>query len=39
LPVLAWLGDALEGHLRESIWAKGEWTYDLLQAVPPWERR
>ena len=31
--VLARLGMRLEGHLRESTWAKGEWTDDLLFAV------
>ena len=31
--VLARLGMRLEGHLRESTWAKGEWTDDLLYAV------
>jgi RimJ/RimL family protein N-acetyltransferase len=27
------LGMRLEGHLRESTWAKGEWTDDLLYAL------
>jgi RimJ/RimL family protein N-acetyltransferase len=29
-----------EGHLRESTWAKGEWTDDLLYAVldHEWQR-
>jgi aminoglycoside 6'-N-acetyltransferase len=31
--VLERLGMRLEGHLRESTWAKGEWTDDLLYAV------
>jgi len=31
--VLERLGMRLEGHLRESTWAKGEWTDDLLFAV------
>ena len=31
--VLERLGMRREGHLRESTWAKGEWTDDLLYAV------
>jgi RimJ/RimL family protein N-acetyltransferase len=31
--VLERLGMRLEGHLRESTWAKGEWTDDLLFAM------
>jgi RimJ/RimL family protein N-acetyltransferase len=31
--VLQRLGMRTEGHLRESTWAKGEWTDDLLFAV------
>jgi RimJ/RimL family protein N-acetyltransferase len=31
--VLERLGMRLEGHLRESTWAKGEWTDDLAYAV------
>jgi RimJ/RimL family protein N-acetyltransferase len=31
--VLERLGMRLEGHLRQSTWAKGEWTDDLLYAV------
>jgi aminoglycoside 6'-N-acetyltransferase len=31
--VLRRAGFLLEGHLRESTWAKGEWTDDLLFAV------
>lgn len=31
--VLQRLGMRREGHLRESTWAKGEWTDDLLYAV------
>lgn len=31
--VLERLGLRREGHLRESTWAKGEWTDDLLYAV------
>jgi RimJ/RimL family protein N-acetyltransferase len=31
--VLRRAGFRLEGHLRESTWAKGEWTDDLLFAV------
>ena len=34
------LGMRREGHLRESTWAKGEWTDDLLYAVldHEWQR-
>lgn len=31
--VLKRLGMRQEGHLRESTWAKGEWTDDLLYAI------
>jgi len=31
--VLERLGMRREGHLRESTWAKGEWTDDLLYAM------
>lgn len=31
--VLERLGMRREGHLRESTWAKGEWTDDLLYAI------
>jgi RimJ/RimL family protein N-acetyltransferase len=31
--VLEKAGMRLEGHLRESTWAKGEWTDDLLYAI------
>lgn len=31
--VLERLGMRREGHLRESTWAKGEWTDDLLYAL------
>ncbi len=38
--VLDRLGMRREGHLRESTWAKGEWTDDLLYAVldHEWQR-
>jgi RimJ/RimL family protein N-acetyltransferase len=38
--VLERLGMRREGHLRESTWAKGEWTDDLLYAVldHEWQR-
>ena len=29
------LGMRREGHLRESTWAKGEWTDDLVYALLP----
>jgi len=31
--VLERLGMRREGHLRESTWAKGEWTDDLLYGL------
>jgi RimJ/RimL family protein N-acetyltransferase len=37
--VLERLGMRREGHLRESTWAKGEWTDDLLYAILDWEWR
>ncbi len=39
--VLERLGMRREGHLRQSTWAKGEWTDDLLYAVlhEEWQRR
>jgi hypothetical protein len=33
------LGMRREGHLRESTWAKGEWTDDLVYALLPDEWR
>ena len=38
--VLERLAMRREGHLRESTWAKGGWTDDLLYAVPDheWQR-
>jgi RimJ/RimL family protein N-acetyltransferase len=35
--VLERLGMRREGHMRESTWAKGEWTDDLLYAILDWE--
>jgi aminoglycoside 6'-N-acetyltransferase len=35
--VLERLGMRREGHLRESAWAKGEWTDDLLYAMLDYE--
>lgn len=35
--VLERLGMRREGHLRESTWAKGEWTDDLLYAILDYE--
>ena len=32
--VLERLAMRREGHLRQSTWAKGEWTDDLLYALP-----
>ena len=31
--ILVRLGLRREGHLRQSSWAKGEWTDDLLYAL------
>ena len=41
IAVLERLGMRREGHLRESTWAKGEWTDDLLYAIldREWQER
>jgi hypothetical protein len=39
LPMLVRLGMRREGHLRESTWAEGEWTDDLLYPGPAREWR
>lgn len=31
--VMLWLGMRREGHMVESMWAKGEWTDDLIYAL------
>ena len=35
IALLERLGMRREGHLRESTWAKGEWTDDLVYALLP----
>lgn len=41
IAVLERLGMRREGHMRESTWAKGEWTDDLLYAIldREWQER
>jgi RimJ/RimL family protein N-acetyltransferase len=39
IALLERMGMKREGHLRESVWVRGEWTDDLIYAVLEWEWR
>ena len=39
IALLTRLGMRMEGHLRETVWDKGEWADDLIFALIEWEWR